>query len=131
MHAYKDGIMPFRLLADITVALHAMFILFVIAGGFLAWRWRRIAWVHIPCAAWGALIELAGWVCPLTPVEVELRRRAGEAGYEGGFIEHYLLPVMYPDDWSLALRLTLAGLVILVNGIAYGVYLRKARILGR
>ncbi len=114
-----------RLLADLAVLLHAGFVLFVVAGGFLALRWRRLVWLHAPAALWGALIELTGWICPLTPLENALRRAAGEAGYSGGFIEHYVLPVLYPVDYTLALRLTLAALVVLLNGTAYWLYFKR------
>ena len=111
--------MLYRLLAEITVLVHALFILFVVLGGFVAWRWRWIPWLHVPCAVWGALIEFAGWVCPLTPLEIRFRRLAGEAGYEGGFIEHYLTEIIYVEDWSLGLRLALGFFVVAVNAFAY------------
>lgn len=117
--------MLYRLLADALVALHAAFVLFVVSGGFLALRWRRLAWLHIPGALWGAIIEFMGWVCPLTPLENHFRRLAGEGGYQGGFIEHYLIPVLYPADYTLALRLTLGVLVVLLNAAAYALYFRK------
>jgi hypothetical protein len=115
----------FRLLADLVVLLHVTFVLFVVVGGFLALLWRRLVWLHVPAALWGALIELAGWICPLTPLENELRRLAGQAGYRGGFIAHYVLPMLYPVHYTLALRLVLAALVVLLNGVAYGLYFRR------
>jgi len=114
-----------RLTADALVALHLAFIVFVVTGGFLAWRWRRLAWVHLPLAAWGALIEFAGWVCPLTPLENHFRRLAGQAGYPGGFIEHYLIPVIYPGDLTRGIQYALGALVILVNLAAYARFLRR------
>lgn len=111
--------MTYRLLADLTVLTHALFILFVVLGGFLAWRWRWLAWVHLPCAAWGVLIEFAGWICPLTPLENRFRALAGEAGYEGGFIEHYLTELIYVEDWSLAVRVVLGTFVVVINVVAY------------
>jgi len=96
-----------------------------VLGGFLAWRWRRVAWVHLPAALWGALIEFMGWVCPLTPLENRFRALAGEAGYRGGFIEHYLIPVMYPEDWTLVLRIVLGSLVVTVNLVAYYRFVRS------
>lgn len=116
--------MIYRLLANLTVLLHLGFILFVVAGGFLTWRWRRMIWIHLPCAVWAALIEFAGWICPLTPLENHFRLLAGQAGYAGGFVEHYLIPAMYPTDWSLTLRLVLGGFVVAVNA---GVYWRYAK----
>ena len=85
------------LLADLLVLFHATFVLFVVAGGLLVLKWPRLAWLHIPCALWGVLIEFGGWICPLTPLENTLRQRAGEAGYSGGFVEHYVLHVLYPS----------------------------------
>ena len=85
-----------RLAADAVVALHLAFVAFACLGGLFAWRRLRYAWVHLPALAWAAWIELTGTICPLTPLENALRRRAGDAGYAGGFVEHYLLPVLYP-----------------------------------
>ncbi len=112
--------MGWSLAADAVVLLHGLFILFVVAGGWLvAWR-RWIAWLHLPAAVWGALIEFAGWICPLTPLENRLRRAAGEAGYTGGFIEHYLLPLIYPADLTRGVQIWLGIIVILANLAAYG-----------
>jgi hypothetical protein len=117
----------YRILADLVVGLHLLFVVFVVIGGLLALRWRWVAWLHLPAAIWGALIEFAGWVCPLTPVEKALRARAGGAGYEGGFIEHYLIPVLYPGALTRDLQLALGGAVILINVLVYGWVLRSAR----
>ncbi len=111
--------MPFRLLADALVVLHFGFILFVIAGGVLAWRWPRVAWIHVPAAVWGALIEFRGWICPLTPLENLFRRRAGDAGYTGGFIEHYLIPVIYPSGLTQRAQIDLGLTVVAVNVAVY------------
>ena len=118
--------MAYRLLADAVVLFHTAFVAFVVLGGFLAWRWSRIAWLHLPCAVWGAVIEYQGWVCPLTPLENDLRRRAGLAGYAGGFVEHYVLPVLYPAGLTRPAQALLGTLVVVVNLIAYGVLLRRA-----
>ncbi len=117
--------MPYRLLADLVLGLHFLFVLFVVLGGLLVLRWPRLAWVHLPVAAYGALIELVGWVCPLTPLEKSLRDRAGGAGYEGGFIEHYILPVLYPEGLTKTVQLALGMLVIVVNLLVYGWVLRR------
>jgi uncharacterized membrane protein YhhN len=117
--------MTSRILADILVGVHFLFVVFVVAGGFLAWRWRRVAWVHVPVAIWGALIELAGWICPLTPLENQLRRAAGDAGYAGGFIEHYLIPIVYPSGLTREIQLGLGVAVILINVVAYGGLVRR------
>jgi len=119
--------MRYSLAADAVVLLHLAFVLFVIGGGFLAWRWRRLVWAHLPCALWGAAIEFGGWICPLTPLENRLRWQAGEAGYSGGFVEHYVIPVLYPAELTLPLQLLLGTLILLINGVAYGVYLTRRR----
>lgn len=117
--------MVYRILADLVLAAHLVFILFVVFGGFLTIRWPRVAWVHIPAAIWGAAIEFAGWICPLTPLENHLRRLGGVAGYTGGFIERYLLPLVYPAALTRELQLTLGILVILLNVVAYGIARRR------
>jgi hypothetical protein len=119
--------MIFRILADGVVVLHALFVAFVVLGGFLALRWRAIAWLHVPAALWGALIEYAGWICPLTPLENLLRARAGSGGYSGGFVEHYVLRALYPGDLTPAVRWALGSFVIVVNGVAYALLLRQSR----
>lgn len=111
--------MLFRILADIVVLLHLAFVAFVVLGGLLALRNLRWAWVHIPVAVYGALIELVGWVCPLTPLEIRLRAMGGEAGYSGGFVEHYILPILYPADLTRGLQIVLGVLVVAVNLLVY------------
>jgi len=113
--------------ADSVALSHFLFVVFVILGGALVWRWPRVAWLHLPCAVWGALIELGGWICPLTPLENELRRRAGEVGYRGGFVEHYLLPVLYPAGLQRSTQIVLGLLVLIVNGVFYAVVVRRLR----
>jgi hypothetical protein len=88
----------FRTAADIVVAAHVVFVAFVVLGGLLVLRWRRLAWYHVPAAIWGVTIELAGWVCPLTPLEHYLRQLGGASPYQGDFIEQYVLPLLYPAD---------------------------------
>ncbi len=116
-----------RALADLLVVVHLAFVLFVVLGGFFAIRWRRVAWAHLPCAAWGALISLTGWVCPLTPLENALRRAGGEAGYGGGFVAHYLLPVLYPEGLTRGAQVGLGVLVLAANALAYVIVLRHVR----
>ncbi len=121
--------MPYRALADLVVGLHFLFVLFVVLGGLLLLRWPRMVWLHLPAAVWGTLIELAGWVCPLTPLEKSLRARAGGAGYPGGFIEHYILPVLYPPGLTRGVQLVLAAVVLLLNvGIYWFVLRRRAAV---
>ena len=117
--------MLFALLADATVALHAAFVLFVVGGGLLVVRWPRIAWLHLPAAAWGAWVELAGWACPLTPFENWLRAQGGGAAYTSGFIEHYVMPVLYPAALTRPIQWVLGGLVMLVNAVVYTVVYRR------
>lgn len=111
--------MIYRFLADSVLIVHLLFIGFVIFGGLVALRSPWIAQVHIPAACWGAYIELAGGLCPLTVIEVGFRRTAGEAGYSGSFVEHYLLPIIYPAGLTRDIQLWLAGFVILINVAIY------------
>ncbi len=108
-----------RLTADLVVALHFAFICFVVVGGFIALRWRWVAFLHIPAAVWGALIEFQGWICPLTPLEQRFRLAAGQAGYAGGFIEHYLLPIIYPSGLTRSVQIVLGSVVLAINLVAY------------
>ena len=117
--------MAYRILADLVVGVHVLFVVFVVAGGLLALRWPWVAAAHLPAALWGALIEFRGWICPLTPLEKSLRASAGQAGYEGGFIEHYLLPVLYPAGLTRSVQLALGSLVIVINFAVYGILLRR------
>lgn len=118
--------MSYGLLADAVLLLHLTFILFVVLGGFLARRRPRLAWLHLPAAAWGALIEFGDWPCPLTPLENHLRALAGEAGYRGGFVEHYLLPLIYPEALTRELQVALGLGVVAINLGAYA-FSRGAR----
>lgn len=108
-----------RVLADLVLVVHLGFVVFVLAGGLLALRWRWVPWVHLPAAFWGAFIELSGGICPLTPLENRLRRAAGSSGYAGGFVEHYLLPILYPGSLTPTFQLVLGLLVIAVNVAVY------------
>jgi hypothetical protein len=117
--------MAYRILADMVVGLHLLFVTFVVAGGLLAFRWPWAAAAHLPAAVWGVLIEFRGWICPLTPLEKSLRASAGQAGYEGGFIEHYMLPLLYPAGLTQGVQLVLGSLLIAVNLAVYGMVLRR------
>jgi hypothetical protein len=117
--------MLYRLLADCVVLAHAAFVAFVVLGGLLAWRRHGLAWLHVPCALWGAAIEYGGWICPLTPLENTLRARAGLQGYAGGFVEHYVIPALYPVGLTRPAQLLLGTLVLAVNLVAYGVLVRR------
>src|SRR6266705_3428635 len=111
--------MVYRALADGVVLLHAAFVAFVMLGGFLAWRWRAVLWAHVPAALWGAAIEYAGLICPLTPLENALRARAGLEGYRGGFVEHYLIPLLYPAGLTRPAQALLGTFVFFGNLVSY------------
>jgi hypothetical protein len=119
--------MFYRVLADLVVIVHVAFVAFVVAGGVLVIKWPRLAWVHVPCVVWGALIEFTGWICPLTPLENALRNRAGEAGYTGGFVEHYLLRALYPSGLTRTVQLVLGLFVAAINVIVYGYVIARWR----
>ena len=112
--------MIYRLLADLVMAVHFAFIAFVVLGGILVLRWNRLAWLHVPAAVWGVLIEWAHWTCPLTPLENRLRRLGGLAGYDSSFIEHYLLPLIYPAALTRQVQFLLGAFVLAVNAGLYG-----------
>ena len=111
--------MVFSALAFVTVLCHLAFILFVIFGGLLVARRPRLAPLHLACAAWGAYVSLANRVCPLTPLENAFRRRAGQAGYDGGFLEHYMLAVIYPSGLTATTQQVLGIAVIVLNLVVY------------
>ena len=119
--------MIYRALADLVLALHLVFVLFVVLGGLLVVRWPRAAWLHIPAAIWGVLIEFTGWICPLTPLENSLRTRGGAAGYNGGFIEHYIQPLLYPAGLTRSTQVVLGSLVLALNLTAYGIMVSRMR----
>jgi hypothetical protein len=121
----------YRLFADLLVLIHLGFVLFVVLGGLLVLRRPRLAWLHLPAAAWGAFIEAVGWICPLTPLENALRQHAGEAGYAGGFIEHYLIAVLYPPGLTRNIQFVLTGIVVSINLAVYAVLLRRWRSPGK
>jgi hypothetical protein len=115
----------YRALADLVLSLHFAFVLFVVLGGLLVLRWPWLAFLHMPAAIWGILIEYSGWICPLTPLENSLRRLGGQAGYRGGFIQHYIQPVLYPAGLTRGTQIVLGSLALLVNLTAYGVVIAQ------
>lgn len=119
--------MIYSLAANGLFLLHLGFIVFVALGGLLVLRWPRVAWAHLPCVAWGAAIEFVGWICPLTPLEWWLRERAGQAGLEGGFIERYLWPLVYPGELTREMQFALGAAVVVVNLLVYAVVIRRRR----
>jgi len=113
--------MSARILADLTLLLHFLFVLFVIFGGLLAWYRRTFAWAHLPMVLWSAAVNIGPWRCPLTPLENHYRQLAGQSGYEGGFVAHYIAPLVYPEGLTHDLGLAVGLAVIAWNGIVYGV----------
>lgn len=119
--------MPPALLADAVLVFHLLFIGFVVFGAFLAWRWPWLVWLHAPVLAWGVWIEASGGLCPLTPLEQSLRQAANETGYSGGFIEHYLVRLIYPEGLTDAIRWGIVVFVTVVNSIGYEGLRRRRR----
>jgi hypothetical protein len=117
----------YRWLADLVLVLHLAFVLFVVLGGLLVLRWPRFALLHLPAAVWGILIEYTRWICPLTPLENSLRIRGGEAGYRGGFIQHYIQPVLYPAGLTRSTQMVLGSIALILNLAAYGVIISRVR----
>jgi hypothetical protein len=119
--------MVYRVLADVVLLLHLAFILFVVLGALLVWRFPHLAWLHLPAVMWAGLIEISGRVCPLTPLENHLRGLSGEAGYPGGFIEYYLLPIIYPHALTREIQVGLGITAIAINVVAYTVLHHRTR----
>jgi hypothetical protein len=111
--------MSYRLLADLVLILHAVFVAFVMLGALLVLRWPRVAWLHLPAVTWGAGIEFLGGICPLTPLENHWRAMAGQQGYPGDFVEHYIVSLLYPDGLTRRVQLVLGALVLVVNVVIY------------
>jgi len=109
----------YRALADAVVLTHLAFVLFVVLGGILVLRWPRVAWLHLPAASWGVVVEWANWGCPLTPLENWLHARAGDASYAGGFVDRYLVPLLYPATLTRAVQLALGAVVLVANVCVY------------
>jgi hypothetical protein len=119
--------MLYRLLADLALLVHVLFVLFVVCGGLAVLRWPRLAWLHLPAAVWGALVECTGWICPLTLVENRLRLLGGESGYGGTFLEYYLEPIIYPAWLTPQVQVVLGLAVVVINGVFYALLWRRRR----
>lgn len=119
--------MAWRLAADATLLVHLAFILFVVFGALLLFRFPRMVWVHLPAAIWGAYVEIAGKICPLTTLENRFRAAAGQSGYRESFIEHYLFPVIYPAGLTRTMQLGLGAALLLINLAVYGCWLLRLR----
>ena len=117
----------YPLLANLVLILHLAFVVFVLCGGLLVWRWRWLAWLHLPAATWGATVEFGGWVCPLTLFENWLREQAGETGYHSGFVADYLVPILYPNDLTHDFQHMLGTGVVVIIISMYGWLLRQSQ----
>ena len=115
--------MLYSAVANLLMIVHFWFILFVILGGLLLFWWPRLVFVHLPTAAWGVMIELNHWICPLTPLEQSMRRAAGQDGYTGGFIDHYINPLIYPEGLTPQIQQVLGFSLLLLNAVIYGIWL--------
>jgi hypothetical protein len=125
--------MPYRTLADLVLTTHFAFVVFAVFGAFLVLKWRRLAWIHIPAALWAGMIELAGWICPLTHLEYWLQVKGGASVEKIGFIEQYLVPLLYPTPLTRRLQILQGAIVLSVNVLIYGWILwrnMKARLQG-
>lgn len=118
---------PFTVFADLVVLLHFSFVLFVLFGGLLTLKWKWAMWLHLPAVMWGALVEFAGWICPLTPLENWLRDVGGEQRYHSSFIEYYVVPLLYPIGLTREIQIFLGVLVILLNASIYVAVVRRRR----
>jgi hypothetical protein len=119
--------MAYRAAADAILVTHFAFVLFAVLGAFLVLRWPRLAWLHIPAVVWAAFVEFSGTICPLTPLEVILRRQAGEAGYASGFIEHYVVSLLYPEGLARDTQTMLGAIVVVINAAIYIVAFMRRR----
>ena len=119
--------MIYSFLSDLLVVFHLVFILYVMAGALLIFKWQKALWLHLPACFWGITVEFTGWICPLTPWEIQLRRLAGEEGYTGSFIEQYLIPIIYPSGLNREIQMLLVSTVLIVNLSLYILILIKRR----
>jgi hypothetical protein len=122
---FPQAIYP--IFADLVVWIHLAFVVFVVLGGVLVMRWPRLIRVHLPAVMWGVIIELCGWICPLTPLENWLRRKGGGENYHSDFVAHYLLPMLYPQGLTRKSQITLGALVVVVNVAIYGWIFRSKK----
>ena len=112
--------MHYQIAADLLVLTHLGFIVFVIVGGVMAMKWSWLMFLHIPAAVWGVLVVMNGWICPLTPWENQLRNLAGQEGYSSGFIEHYIIPLIYPSGLTRDMQIILGLFILTINLFVYG-----------
>ena len=119
--------MLYQLAADFIVLLHFVFIVFAVAGGVLVFKWRRLGYLHVPAAIWAALIIMAGWICPLTPIENMFRQAGGGEVYSVSFIERYLMPVIYPSGLSREIFIAMGVVIIVINVVVYTILFIKRK----
>ena len=119
--------MLFQLAADFIIILHFIFIVFVLVGGILVLKWRWLIWLHIPAVIWGVLISFMGWICPLTPLENMLRQAGGGEVYITGFVEHYIVPLIYPSGFNHEMFGAMGIFVIVVNVIVYTIFFKNGK----
>ena len=117
----------YNVAADAVVVLHFGFVVFVLFGGLLVLRWPALAWAHLPALLWGVVVEFGGWICPLTPLEIDLRRRAGSAAYQGDFVAHYIFPVLYPAGLTRSWQLALGVSALAINALIYARVVARRR----
>ena len=114
-----------QLLADLTIVIHFAFVVFVLCGALLLLKWPRLVWLHLPCMAWGLLVEFTGWLCPLTPLENYFRKAAGLELYSGDFVMQYIMPILYPQELTRELQIIFGLIVLLLNALIYGYLLMR------
>lgn len=119
------------LLADAVLVVHGLFIVWAALGAVAVWRWPKLALLHLPALAWAVWIEVSGGICPLTPLENSLRRAAGQTGYSGGFIDHYVGGAIYPDGLTRETQWVIAGVLLTINAVLYGLMIARVRRSGR
>jgi hypothetical protein len=117
----------YHVAADAVVVLHFGFVVFVLFGGLLVLRWPALLWTHLPAALWGVVIEFGGWICPLTPFEIDLRRRAGAGAYQGDFVAQYIFPFLYPPGLTRTWQLALGAGALAINVLIYVLVVMRRR----
>lgn len=120
--------MIYRILADATALVHGLWVVFAVLGGLLVLRWAWLAWLHVPSALWAGAVVIFGWTCPLTPLENRFRRLGGQAGYDTGFLDHYIGLLLYPAGLTRTHQIWMGVAVLALNAAVYGRVLRRGRL---
>ena len=121
--------MIYEVLAEIVVVIHFCFVLYVVLGAFLGFKWIKTLYIHLCVLAWGVYIEFSGTICPLTPLENWLRQQANQHGYEGGFLAHYIVPIVYPETLTRSDQMVLGGLLLGLNLLVYSAIFFRRQLL--